>query len=219
MADNVAVTPGAGATLAADDVGGILHQRTKVSLGADGSATDLLGTAAAGAFVDPHTNLQHLQLTFTPVLTNFGTLYTTGDCLGTLTTVSGAARTSGSGGVIQGIMILDKTQAQRSAFDIAIFNSTVTTAADNAAFTVSDADAAKMQAYIPVLTTDYAAAWPGTPNNSIAYLPPRSAAVAGEMSIPYLCSATSLFIQLIVRGAPTYTSTSDLVIILDTLQD
>jgi hypothetical protein len=40
MADNVAITPGSGATAAADDIGGVLYQRIKVSHGADGSATD-----------------------------------------------------------------------------------------------------------------------------------------------------------------------------------
>lgn len=49
MADNTTITPGTGATVAADDVGGALHQRVKVSLGADGSATDMLGGAGAVA--------------------------------------------------------------------------------------------------------------------------------------------------------------------------
>jgi hypothetical protein len=40
LADNVAVTPGSGATFAADDVGGILHPRVKISIGADGTAAD-----------------------------------------------------------------------------------------------------------------------------------------------------------------------------------
>lgn len=41
MADNLAVTPGTGASVAADDIGGVLYQRVKMSIGADGSATDL----------------------------------------------------------------------------------------------------------------------------------------------------------------------------------
>ena len=41
MADNVGYTPGTGATVAADDIGGILHQRVKIGIGADGSATDV----------------------------------------------------------------------------------------------------------------------------------------------------------------------------------
>ena len=40
MVDNVAITAGTGTTVAADDVGGVLHQRIKLSLGADGSAAD-----------------------------------------------------------------------------------------------------------------------------------------------------------------------------------
>lgn len=40
-ADNTGYTPGTGATIAADDIGGVLYQRTKISQGADGSATDV----------------------------------------------------------------------------------------------------------------------------------------------------------------------------------
>lgn len=48
MADDVTL-PGTGDTVAADDIGGVKHQRTKLSLGADGSATDALGGAGAVA--------------------------------------------------------------------------------------------------------------------------------------------------------------------------
>jgi len=40
MADNIAVTAGAGTIIAADDIAGILHQRVKLSLGADGVGAD-----------------------------------------------------------------------------------------------------------------------------------------------------------------------------------
>ncbi len=40
MADNVTL-PGTGSVIAADDIGGIEYQRVKLSLGSDGSATDL----------------------------------------------------------------------------------------------------------------------------------------------------------------------------------
>jgi hypothetical protein len=58
MADNIPVTPGSGSVVAADDVGGILHQRVKLVLGSDGvsdgdlSATNPMPTkpeAASGA--------------------------------------------------------------------------------------------------------------------------------------------------------------------------
>lgn len=47
MADDITVTPGAGATIAADDVGGKLHQRVKLALGADGTAVDAVAGAGA----------------------------------------------------------------------------------------------------------------------------------------------------------------------------
>lgn len=49
MADNVQITAGSGTTVAADDVGGVLYPRAKLSLGADGAATDALGGAGAVA--------------------------------------------------------------------------------------------------------------------------------------------------------------------------
>ena len=41
MADNVAYTPGSGATIAADEIGGVLYQRIKPAIGDDGSAVDV----------------------------------------------------------------------------------------------------------------------------------------------------------------------------------
>lgn len=41
MADNIGYTPGTGATVAADEIGGVLHQRIKLGIGADGVAVDV----------------------------------------------------------------------------------------------------------------------------------------------------------------------------------
>jgi hypothetical protein len=41
MADNIGYTPGTGATVAADEIGGVLHQRVKIGVGADGTAVDV----------------------------------------------------------------------------------------------------------------------------------------------------------------------------------
>lgn len=40
MSDNIGYTPGTGATVAADNIGGALHQRVKISVGSDGVAAD-----------------------------------------------------------------------------------------------------------------------------------------------------------------------------------
>lgn len=48
MADNTTLNTGSGGdVIASDDIGGVKHQRVKISLGADGSATDALGGAGA----------------------------------------------------------------------------------------------------------------------------------------------------------------------------
>ena len=58
MADNVAITPGSGATAAADDIGGVLFQRVKVVHGADGvnngdvAASNPLPVAGYGELVE-----------------------------------------------------------------------------------------------------------------------------------------------------------------------
>lgn len=44
MADNVGYTPGTGATVAADEIGGVLHQRVKLGIGDDGTAVDVSET-------------------------------------------------------------------------------------------------------------------------------------------------------------------------------
>jgi hypothetical protein len=68
MADNIGYTPGTGATIAADEIGGVLYQRMKIGIGADGTATDLstanpmpitapnaLGVSATGALTTTET--------------------------------------------------------------------------------------------------------------------------------------------------------------------
>jgi hypothetical protein len=44
MADNVGYTPGSGAVVAADDVGGVLYQRIKPAFGEENTATDVSAT-------------------------------------------------------------------------------------------------------------------------------------------------------------------------------
>jgi hypothetical protein len=49
MADNIAITAGTGTSIAADDIASVFYQRVKGQLGADGSATDILGGAGSVA--------------------------------------------------------------------------------------------------------------------------------------------------------------------------
>ena len=78
MADNIAVTPGTGVTIAADDIAGVLVQRVKPTWGVDGTATDVStanplpvavpgSVAVTGAFYQA---TQPVSLASTPGLTD-----------------------------------------------------------------------------------------------------------------------------------------------------
>lgn len=66
MADNVLITQGVGTTIAADDIGGVLHQRVKLSQGADGSATDVSSAAPLNV------TLANTGANATPVVVDLG---------------------------------------------------------------------------------------------------------------------------------------------------
>lgn len=55
MADNVAITPGSGATIASDDVGGVQFQRVKLDVGGDGVSLPVAATASGA----PQVNLRN----------------------------------------------------------------------------------------------------------------------------------------------------------------
>jgi len=71
MADNVGYTPGTGATIAADDLSGILYQRVKISEGADGSATDVSAANPMPSSVPGAVSATILSLTTAATGTNY----------------------------------------------------------------------------------------------------------------------------------------------------
>lgn len=162
-------------------------------------------------YVAPFTERFRLQAT--PTIST--SAYTAGDVLGTVMSFTGAARVSGFGGVITGVQVLDKTAAVRAAMTLLLFPSTITAAADNAAFAPTDADSLLIQGQIEILSTHYNTTWAGTATNSVATVPHNDAASSPcLMRVPYVCAATTLFGLLVVRGTPTYTSTSDIIVSL-----
>jgi hypothetical protein len=210
VADNIDITPGSGKTIGTDEVtiGAVLQhvQRMKLVDGTDGGTELVPGTAARGLSVDPRAKV--IRTAITPTISTTPA-YTAGDVLGTLQTISNAARTSGGTGQVLSICVLDKTQAQRASMDLLFFDRTVTVAADNAAVAMSDADMAFCLGVIPIYS--YNTAWPGTPLNSI------STNVAVNM--PFVLNGTDLFVVPVVRTTPTYVATNDLVFTYTLLQD
>ena len=65
MADNVGYTPGTGALVAADDVGGVLYQRVKLTFGPDNTAADVSDADPLPVF---DAQIANLDFTLTRVL-------------------------------------------------------------------------------------------------------------------------------------------------------
>lgn len=134
-------------------------------------------------------DLQRIAVGITGV-TTATTAYTAGDQVGVLATVSSAARVSGGGGMIVGVTLIDQSDII-GAYDVVFFDSTVTLAADNATFAISDADSLKI-----VAIAQLAGAFDIT-NNRVAQ--------AYNIAIPYLCSGgSSLYAALISRSGHTF---------------
>ena len=127
-----------------------------------------------------------------------------GDQFGALVTFTGAARATGGGGVITGVAIQSGSDVI-GTFDVVFFDSTVTLVADSATFVLSDADALKVIAIVP-LAGSY-----DLGNNRVAQ--------RFNLAVPYVCSGgTSLFAAIITRSAYTLVAsdfTSNLTVFVE----
>lgn len=120
-------------------------------------------------------------------LTTAATAYTAGDQLGNQFTIAGAARESGGSGMIVGVCVVSAADTI-GAIDCVFTDSSITLAADNAAYAISDSDALKI-----VGLAQLAGAF-DIGNNRIAQV--------FNLAIPYVCSGgTSLYAGLIARSA------------------
>lgn len=209
MADNTTRTPGVGETIAADDISSVKYQRVKVTLGADGTNSgDLDGTTTRGARVDPFGTTLRVQQT--PTISS-GAAYASGDQLGPIMTIAGAARFTGGGGTLTSVVVMCKANVAPTMV-LRFYDRSVTVAADNAPATTSDTDETFLVGGLIIAAGNYLTVYPGTPPNQSAQIPaPTGATTSVGLVLPYVCDATSLFCSAQITSATTFTSTSDLV--------
>ncbi len=135
-------------------------------------------------------------------LTTAATAYTAGDQVATEFTLAGAARASGGGGTIVGVLVVSAADTT-GPFHVVFTNASITLAGNDAAYAISDADALKIQGLVQC------AANYDIGNNRIAQ--------AFNLSIPYVCAATSLFASLITPvaiAATPFGANSDIQLIV-----
>ena len=211
MADNVTL-PGTGVVIAADDVSSVWYQQVKLVSGTLGETAAIPGDATYGLDVDV-TRLPTLatvtavtDITNPVAIKNSGfsidltvasaaAAYASGDLVGAELTITNIARANGLTGKITGVTLIDYA-AQSVAGELWITDTAVAEPADNAAWTITDAEAATVIAVIPF------ALYYNSALNSIAPV--------GNLSIPFKCTAgvRSLYCCFVTRGAPTYIANS-----------
>lgn len=196
MADNLQVNTGTGPIVAADEIGGILHQRVKQEYGADGSATDV---SEATPLPVKQTLVTKTSTYVRPADT---VAYTTGDAWSTSTgspaagTIVDAARANdGSGKILDMVIMSDNTGAL--AGEIWIFDSSVTPTNDNTVFNLSDADLAKL---VGVVVFTLAATAVSSSVNSSVCKP--------GLNIGFTCTGGSDNLTFLVKVTGSYTPAS-----------
>jgi hypothetical protein len=170
----------------------ILGVRNHSGSNADGDYS-ALSVSSTG---DLHTISRRDTIRATASTTSSAATYTAGNQLGTLITLTSAARITGGAGVITGVRLIDSV-GSIGAVDVVFFDSTLTLATDNTAFAVSDTDALKCIGLVQL-----AGSYSFT-NNRLAQ--------AFNLAVPYVCSGgTSLFVGLVARGGTTFATASTL---------
>jgi hypothetical protein len=132
LVDNVAITAGAGTSVATDDVGGVHYQRVKPAFGADGSASDV----SAANPLPVRGPIQYIDVT----LSLDTSAYASGDVLADTQAVAGAVHLADAVGILQSVVVVDQDD-QKAAFDIYILSANVSMGTENAAPSISDANA------------------------------------------------------------------------------
>lgn len=212
MADNLAVTPGAGATIGTDErsinATTVHVQRVSPSLGPEGTHTApqsgrVVGAGTDGAaYVDVRPKMVRLSQTPTVSLT----AYAAKDAVGGLLTFAAAARYSGGSVRLESVQIVDKGEAM-GAVDLFLFDRTFTTPTDNAAFTPTDTELATCVCVIPFASATEERTATG---NDVWHK---------QVGTSFPLNGTDLFGVLVARGAMTLTSTADVVVSLNLYQD
>lgn len=207
MADNVPITPGSGAVVAADeatysgDTAKIQLLRLVQVTGSEGSKTvvEEIGKLSAGENHVGQVGSPLDTVSVTPTI-SATPAYTSGDAVGGKQTLTSAVRVSGGKALLQTLTVIDRAN-QKQPLTILFFNSdpSAATITDNAAFVFST-DISKLIGKVNVLAADYETV------DSIAV-----ATIANLGLLLKASGSANLFVAVVTTGTPDFASTSDLV--------
>jgi hypothetical protein len=170
MADNVAITAGAGTSIAADDIGSVFYQRVKLALGADGSAADAVGgsgvtgTGVVRAVLATDVGLpageSHLGQVQTPIqfvtvsFTTPTSALAAGDVAAATQVVASCTRANDTHAILNSITLID-TDDQKAKLRLMLFDANTALGTEDAAPDIDDTEVLTVQGYVDIAVTDY----------------------------------------------------------------
>lgn len=200
MADNVQIsTPAGTVPVASDEIGGKHFQRIKVTFGADGEATDV-------SYDDPLPVTTASRIV-TVTLSVDTSAYAAGDVLADTQAVSNAMRIINGHGLLSSVIVIDHDD-QKQPLDLVFLSANVPLGTENAAPSITDANALHVLGIVRVLATDY-----------IDLGGVSVATVAGlTLGLKAASGTADLHVAALTQGAPTHTA-SGLVLRLNIITD
>lgn len=187
MADNITVTPGLGATVACDDVGGILWQRVKLGIGTDGSATDVstsnpMPVITVSKYIDVTLSLDT-------------SVYADGDVLAETQVVADCFRVVDGIGILNSVMVIDEDD-QGQPFDLVFLQANASLGTENGAPSISDVNARNVMGIVRVNASDY-----------VDLGGVRTATLSGlSLGIKAVGGTDDMYVAAISRGTGTYSA-------------
>ena len=121
-------------------------------------------------------------------------LYTTGDALGPVITL-----TVPEHGVIHAIQVIDRDSENLNC-DVVMFNRLIVGTAVNVAFAPTDAELSTLVGSVLINT------WKTFSTNSMG--------IVTAIGLPYWAPASTLWVQLVTRGGPTFSAATDVLVSL-----
>lgn len=194
MSDNLGYTPGSGALVSTDQLAGGEHvQFVKLMDGTLNGEGKVAADATYGLDVDvtrqPPPNVFDLTLSLDTAA------YAVGDVLADSQEITNFFPVATTAVKIASIVVLDEDD-QGGAFDILFLDSNVSIGSENAAISVSDANARKIVGHISVVGADY-----------IDLGGSRLATIDGRnLIIKAASGATSIYIACLSQDTKTYTA-------------
>lgn len=192
MADNTTL-PGTGEVYASDDIGGVKHQRVKLSIGADGTAVD----ASAAAPVPVYGVGVSASATFTPAASS----HTANDVVGGAQTFALGALSGSVFMITDAELLINSGTAQATAWRLYLYNVTPPSAtADDGAWDLPSGDQASFLGYIDLGTAIDLGSTQWVENHGVN----KTIKLSGTSVFGYLVNLTTLTTAAVAHTVKLY---------------